>query len=80
MRDVLTLEEIAEYLRVHPTTIYRLLKKQQIPAFKVGSDWRFNLVSIDRWRASLERAHNNDERGSSSGARSAEAINRIARR
>ncbi len=55
MKDVLTLEEVAQYLRVHPTTIYRLLKKQQIPAFKVGSDWRFNLASIDRWRASLER-------------------------
>ncbi len=80
MKDVLTLEEVAQYLRVHPTTIYRLLKKQQIPAFKVGSDWRFNLASIDRWRASLERAHNNDEKGSSSGARSAKPVTGIARR
>jgi excisionase family DNA binding protein len=36
MQDVLTLEEVAEYLRAHPTTIYRLLKKQQIPVFRVG--------------------------------------------
>jgi excisionase family DNA binding protein len=50
----MTLEEVAEYLRVHPSTIYRLLKKQQIPAFKVGSDWRFNLASIDRWRVQQE--------------------------
>jgi len=56
MRDVLTLEEVAEYLRVHPTTIYRLLKKQQIPAFKVGSDWPFSLASVDRWRTALENA------------------------
>ena len=55
MSPLLTVAELARYLRVHPTTIYRLLKKQQIPAFKVGSDWRFNLASIDRWRASLER-------------------------
>jgi excisionase family DNA binding protein len=55
MQDVLTLEEVAEYLRVHPTTIYRLLKKHKIPAFKIGSDWRFNLASIDRWRTALEK-------------------------
>jgi excisionase family DNA binding protein len=55
MANVLTLEEVAEYLRVHPSTVYRLLKKRQIPAFKVGSDWRFNLESIDNWRADAER-------------------------
>ena len=56
MIKALTLREVADYLRVHPTTIYRLLKKNQIPAFKVGSDWRFNLESIDGWRSSAERA------------------------
>lgn len=55
MSRVMRLEEVADYLRVHPSTIYRLLKKQQIPAFKVGSDWRFNLESIDRWRANAEK-------------------------
>lgn len=55
MATVLTLEEVASYLRVHPSTIYRLLKKNQLPAFKVGSDWRFNVESIDRWRADAER-------------------------
>jgi len=54
MARVMTLEEVAGYLRVHPSTIYRLLKKKQLPAFKVGSDWRFNLESIDRWRAEAE--------------------------
>jgi excisionase family DNA binding protein len=58
MASVLTLEEVAGYLRVHPSTIYRLLKKKKLPAFKVGSDWRFNLESIDRWRA---QAENGDE-------------------
>ncbi len=56
MANVLTLEEVASYLRVHPSTIYRLLKRRQIPAFKVGSDWRFNLESIDQWRAEAENA------------------------
>ena len=56
MARVLTLEEVASYLRVHPSTIYRLLKKKQLPAFKVGSDWRFNLESIDRWRTEAEQS------------------------
>lgn len=55
MARVMTLEEVADYLRVHPSTIYRLLKKKQLPAFKVGSDWRFNLESIDKWRAEAEQ-------------------------
>ena len=54
MANVLTLEEVASYLRVRPSTIYRLVKKKLLPAFKVGSDWRFNLESIDRWRAEAE--------------------------
>jgi len=54
MARVMTLEEVASYLRVHPSTIYRLLKRKQLPAFKVGSDWRFNQESIDRWRSSAE--------------------------
>jgi excisionase family DNA binding protein len=55
MNKVLTLEELADYLRVHPSTIYRLLRKNQLPAFKVGSDWRFNLDSVDKWIDQAER-------------------------
>ena len=47
---IMTVRELADYLRVHPTTIYRQLKRRQLPAFKVGSDWRFTVESIDRWR------------------------------
>lgn len=47
---VLTVKELSDYLRVHPSTIYRLLKRGQIPGFKLGSDWRFNIEAIDRWR------------------------------
>jgi excisionase family DNA binding protein len=46
---VLTVGEVAKYLRVHQTTIYRLLKTQKLPAFRVGSDWRFNLEAIEEW-------------------------------
>ena len=47
---VLTVGELSEYLRVHRSTVYRLLKSGQLPGFKIGSDWRFNVELIDRWR------------------------------
>jgi excisionase family DNA binding protein len=47
---VLTVIEVADYLRCHTSTVYRLLKHQQIPAFKMGSDWRFNVEAVDEWR------------------------------
>jgi excisionase family DNA binding protein len=47
---LLTVNELADYLRVHRSTIYRLLKKGQLPGFKIGSDWRFNVEAIDDWR------------------------------
>ena len=51
---VLTVQEVSTYLRVHPSTIYRMLKKNLLPAFRVGSDWRFTVEAIDKWRASVE--------------------------
>jgi excisionase family DNA binding protein len=55
---VITVGELAEYLRVHRSTLYRLLKKQQLPGFKIGSDWRFNVEAIDRWRMQQGEALN----------------------
>ncbi|MDO8431530.1 MAG: helix-turn-helix domain-containing protein [Candidatus Binatus sp.] len=45
----LTIPELAEYLRVHPTTIYRLLRAGRIPGFRTGNLWRFDRAVIDRW-------------------------------
>jgi excisionase family DNA binding protein len=50
MARVLTVGDLSEYLRVHRSTVYRLLKKGQLPGFKIGSDWRFNVEAIDQWR------------------------------
>jgi excisionase family DNA binding protein len=47
---VLTVGDLSNYLRVHRSTIYRLLKNRELPAFRVGSDWRFNIEMIDEWR------------------------------
>jgi excisionase family DNA binding protein len=46
---VMTVREVSAYLHVHRSTIYRLLKHRQIPAFQVGSDWRFNIETIESW-------------------------------
>jgi|SRR5216683_3036509 len=48
--NIMTVRALAEYLRVHPSTIYRLLRQRKLPAFKVGSDWRFSREAIDHWR------------------------------
>jgi excisionase family DNA binding protein len=50
---VLTDGDLANYLRVHRSTIYRLLKRRELPAFRVGSDWRFNIEMIDEWRRNV---------------------------
>jgi len=51
---VFTLKEVAEYLNVHPDTVRRYVKRGELPAFKIGTDWRFNKESIDRWRKAQE--------------------------
>lgn len=50
--EVMNVNEVAEYLRVAPATIYRLAQKGQIPCGKVGRSWRFHKEAIDRWIAS----------------------------
>jgi excisionase family DNA binding protein len=65
MATVMTLREVASYLRVSRSTIYRLLKKGRLPAFRLGTDWRFNAESIDRWRVHEESAGAGAEFGES---------------
>jgi excisionase family DNA binding protein len=47
--EILTITELSVHLRVHPTTIYRLLREGRIPGFRVGSAWRFSRSAIERW-------------------------------
>jgi excisionase family DNA binding protein len=46
--EVLTLPEVAVYLRCSPSTIYRLLKTGELHGFKVGA-WRFSRAVLDAW-------------------------------
>jgi excisionase family DNA binding protein len=47
--EILTIKEVADYLKVTERTIYRLAGAKKIPAFKVGGTWRFSRVDIDGW-------------------------------
>lgn len=47
--EILTIKEVAEYLKVTERTIYRLAGAKKIPAFKVGGTWRFSRADIDEW-------------------------------
>jgi excisionase family DNA binding protein len=49
MARLMTVSEVADYLRVTKKTIYRLLLRGKIPATKVGNQWRFNQGAIDKW-------------------------------
>ena len=49
MEKLLTLEQVAEYLNVDKFTVYRLLADKELPAFKVGNQWRFKRKMIENW-------------------------------
>ena len=47
--DILTIEEVAHYLRVSPRTVYDWAQKGEIPAGRLGSCWRFRKKDILEW-------------------------------
>ncbi len=48
-KEILTAKEVAEYLNIHPLTVHRYAREGKIPAFKIGTDWRFHKKYIERW-------------------------------
>jgi excisionase family DNA binding protein len=49
MHDIMTLEEVANYLKLKPQTIYTWAQEKKIPAAKLGKEWRFKKSIIDEW-------------------------------
>lgn len=47
--EILTIDEVAAYLRLTPQTIYKWAQEKRIPAVKLGKEWRFRRSIIDRW-------------------------------
>ena len=46
---LLTLREVADYLHVHPGTVYRLVKRGQLQGVRVGRDFRFDIRVVEDW-------------------------------
>ena len=47
--NVLTIDELAVYLKISKSTLYKLAQKGEVPGQKVGKHWRFRKETIDRW-------------------------------
>lgn len=47
--SIMTIGEVADYLKVTERTIYRLAGAKKISSFKVGGSWRFSKADIDAW-------------------------------
>ena len=47
--DILTIEEVAKYLRVSDRTVYDWAQKGEIPAGKIGTVWRFKKTEVENW-------------------------------
>ncbi len=54
--EIFNVATLARYLHCHHGTLYRLIKNKKIPAFRLGSDWRFMRSAIDDWIAGLQGA------------------------
>jgi len=48
-KEILTVKEVAEYLSIHPLTVHRHAREGKIPAFKIGTDWRFHKKYLEKW-------------------------------
>ena len=55
--EILTVKELAEYLKIAEKTAYRFASEGRVPGFKVGSAWRFRRMEIDRWIKEQERGN-----------------------
>jgi excisionase family DNA binding protein len=48
-REVMNLRQASQYLGVSPDTLYRYICDGMVPAFKLGSRWKFRKTVLDRW-------------------------------
>lgn len=58
---VLNIDELADYLKIPKSTLYKLVREGKLPCQKVGRHWRFRKEAIDRW---LDERNNRDNQSS----------------
>lgn len=56
--QIMTVKDVASYLKLNERTIYRMATAAKMPAFKVGTSWRFRKDKIDSW---IEQQHNQNK-------------------
>jgi excisionase family DNA binding protein len=54
--EILTLKQFADYLKCHPSSLYRLIRDGDVPYFRLGGDYRFQKSTIDNWIRNKTRA------------------------
>lgn len=54
--EFMTAEEIAEYMRLPQSTVYKLAQEGKLPGFKVGRHWRFRREAVMQWIREQEQA------------------------
>ena len=59
--EILTIKQVADFLKVTERTIYRLAAAKKIPAFRVGGTWRFSKAEINQWIQRQSEGGKNDE-------------------
>ncbi|MDQ9094226.1 helix-turn-helix domain-containing protein [Pseudoalteromonas haloplanktis] len=47
--EIMTIQEVALYLKLNEKTTYRLTSEGKLPGFKVGGSWRFKRVDLEKW-------------------------------
>ena len=57
-KEIMTAKDVAEYLHIHPLTVHKYAREGKIPAFKIGTGWRFHKKYIEDWIQ--EKLLNND--------------------
>jgi len=48
-QELMTLDDLAGYLKVSPWTIYRFVREGRLPCYRLGHQWRFRKSAIDEW-------------------------------
>lgn len=62
MEEYLTVNEVAELLRLSDKTVYRFAQRGELPAFKLGGSWRFRRADIETWvAAQVKRASQTED-------------------
>jgi excisionase family DNA binding protein len=49
MEKLMTLSQLAEYLQLGKSTVYKMVQKGEIPGIKIANQWRFKKEDIDKW-------------------------------